>query len=225
MRWVTYLSPSGGGERSGAVDDGYVFGYPGDQSVSELLADSRGALADAFQQALAAPVEIIIEFEARLCAPLRPAVPVPARTVKERLGIAPSLVRGTDDGAVLPPGADALSAAVGAAAVFGESGRPVGYMPACLWRTPDRAPAGLSLGPAIVTREELADSALRVTAAVEDTELAGATVDKGFAWAPGARGDVVAELPAETRLLERGEELFVDGGPLGAFEIRVGSGA
>ena len=26
MRWVTYLSPSGGGERAGALDDGDVLG-------------------------------------------------------------------------------------------------------------------------------------------------------------------------------------------------------
>ena len=29
MRWVTYLSPSGGEQRPGVVDDGCVFGYPG----------------------------------------------------------------------------------------------------------------------------------------------------------------------------------------------------
>ncbi|WP_046469313.1 hypothetical protein [Allosalinactinospora lopnorensis] len=225
MRWVTYLSPSGGDARPGVVDDGCVFGYPGEQSVPDLLGDSRNALADAFQRALAAPVEIIVEFEARLCAPLRPTAPVPALVGGERMTIDPSMVRGTDDGAALPAGARGLSASVGLVAIFGGGGLHAGYAPACLWRTPEGATAGFSLGPAIVTHEEFDGSPLSVTATAEDTDLASVTVEGDLSWTQGLQGDVVARLSTGTRPLEPGEELFVDGGPLGEFEIRVGAGA
>ncbi|MFC3995730.1 hypothetical protein ACFOVU_07380 [Nocardiopsis sediminis] len=226
MRWVTYLSPSGGNERPGVIDDGCVFGYPGGQSLPELLAENGGALGGAFQRALAAPVEIIVEFETRLCAPVRPAGPVPALIGGAWTTLDPALVRGTDDGAGLPPGAQAASAAVGAAALFGAGGRHAGYAPACLWRTPGQGPVALTLGPAVVTGDEFDGTDLRVTASVDDTELARAEIDGGLGWVPAEHrgGGVVASLPAETRLLEPGEELFVDGGPLGGFEIRVGSG-
>ncbi|MFC4562582.1 hypothetical protein ACFO4E_12020 [Nocardiopsis mangrovi] len=224
MRWVTYLSPSGGGERAGVIDDGCVFGYPGGQSLPELLAGNGDALGDAFQRALAAPVEIIVEFETRLCAPVRPAAPVPAFTGGGWTTLDPALVRGTDDGAGLPPGAEAVSAAVGAVALFGAGGRHVGYAPACLWRTPGRVPVSLTLGPAVVTGDEFDGSDLSVAASVDDTELARAEIGGGLGWVPAGHGGMAAYLPAETRLLEPGEELFVDGGALGDFEIRVGSG-
>lgn len=226
MRWVTYLSPSGGMERPGVIDDGCVFGYPGEQRFSELLDGERHALADAYQRALAAPVEIIVEFETRLCAPLVPSSSVPVRVGTEWVSIEPAMVRGTDEGAVLPPGADALSAAVGLAAVFGESGdgkEHVGYTLACLWRTPEAECGGLSIGPAVVTPEELDGSSLTVTASVEDKPLATASIDDELGWTDGRRSSLVAALPAETRLLTPGEELFLDGGPLGEFEVRVGS--
>ncbi|MBV2364842.1 hypothetical protein ACFPZ0_03395 [Streptomonospora nanhaiensis] len=226
MRWVTYLSPSGGLERPGVVDDGCVFGYPGDEPLPELLGRSPDLLADAFHKALAAPVEIIVEFETRLCAPISFSAPVPARVADAWTDLDPALVRGTDDGVALPPGAEALVADIGVLALFGERGRHTGYAPACLWSTPEGHQVALTTGPAVVTPEEFDGSGLRVAAAVEDTELAAAAVDGGLAWASGAPGaGAAAVLPARTRPLEAGEELFVDGGPLGEFEIRVGSGA
>ncbi|GAA3756753.1 hypothetical protein HDA32_004003 [Spinactinospora alkalitolerans] len=226
MRWVTYLSPSGGAERPGIIDDGCVFGYPGDESVPELLAEGCDALAGAYQRALAAPVEIIVEFETRLCAPLVPSAPIELSLADgERLSIGPELVRGTDDGIVLPQGVDALSAAPGVAAVFGAQGRHAGYTPACLWRTPEGEPVGLTLGPAIVTHDEFDGADLTVTAGIEGTVMATVDLDGKLAWAEGLRGDVVAALPARTRLLEAGEELLVEGGVLGEFELRIGSGA
>ncbi|MBB4932561.1 hypothetical protein F4561_003381 [Lipingzhangella halophila] len=225
MRWVTYLSPSGGVARSGVIDDGCVFGYPGEQSVPELLAGGGDALAEAYQRALTNPVEIIVEFEARLCAPLRPAAPVPVLAHGEQLTVAPSQVWGTDDGATLPPGASGLAASVGVAAVLGGRGLYTGCTPACLWRAPDGTPVRLSLGPAVVTRDELAGSALTVTASVDDSVLASVTTEDDASWTEGLQGDVMARVSAPTRLLEPGEELFVDGGPLGEFEIRVGAGA
>ncbi|MFC7330643.1 hypothetical protein [Marinactinospora rubrisoli] len=226
MRWVTYLSPSGGAERPGVVDDGCVFGYPGHESVPALLAENRDALADAYQRALAAPVEIIVEFETRLCAPVRPATPLTLMVgEEEQREIAPELVRGTDDGMVLPSGVASVSAAPGVAAVFGGGHRHAGYCLACLWQTPQGADVALTLGPAIVTGDEFDGSDLTVTAAIEGTVLAETVLDGKLAWTEGLRGDVVAALPARTRPLEPGEELHVDGGVLGEFELRVGSGA
>ncbi len=225
MRWVTYLSPSGGVPRPGVIDDGCVFGYPGQQSLPELLAGGGDALTDAYRRALDDPVEIIVEFETRLCAPLQPAAPVPVLTHEEQLTVAPALVRGTDDGAVLPPGADGLTALVGVVAVLGGQGLHIGCTLACLWRDPDGTPVWLSLGPAVVTREELAGTALTTTATVEDDVLASVTTEDDAAWTEGLQGDVMARLSAPTRLLRPGEELFVDGGALGEFEIRVGAGA
>ncbi|RNL83624.1 hypothetical protein [Halostreptopolyspora alba] len=225
MRWVTYLSPSGGGARPGVVDDGCVFGYPGEQSLPELLAGGGDALAEAYQRALDSPVEIIVEFEARLCAPLRPAAPIPVLAREEQLTVAPTLVRGTDDGVTLPPGADGLTASVGVAAVLGGRGLHTGCAPVCLWRAPDGTPAWLTLGPAVVTRDELPDSVLTVAAAVADSVLTSMTTEGDASWTEGLQGDVMARLSAPTRILEPGDELFVDGGPLGEFEIRVDAGA
>ncbi|WP_067965563.1 hypothetical protein [Nocardiopsis trehalosi] len=224
MRWVTYLSPSGGGERPGVIDDGCVFGYPGGETVPGLLAAGPAALADARQRALASPVEIIVEFETRLCAPLRPSGPVPALVDGAWTALDPALVRGTDDGTALPAGTTAATATVGVVAVFG-AGRHAGYAPACLWRTPERAPVALTVGPAIVTPEEFGGERLTVTASVDDAPLATAEIGGGADWAPEPHGDAAALLPAETRLLEPGEELHIDAGGLGEFELRVGSGA
>ncbi|GAB3450785.1 hypothetical protein GCM10027570_26130 [Streptomonospora sediminis] len=225
MRWVTYLSPSGGEKRSGVIDDGCVFGYPGAQSVSELLKQSRDMLADAYHKALAAPVEIIVEFETRLCAPVHLERPISARVDGAWTTLDPALVRGTDDGVVLPAGGSAVTATVGVLALFGGQGYHAGYTPACLWRTPEGGQVALSLGPAIVTHDEFDGSPLRVEAAVEGTALAQAELDGGPDWAAvGREGFAVAALTSCTRPLERGEELYIDGGGLGEFEVRVGAG-
>lgn len=234
MRWVTYLSPSGGAERPGVVDDGCVFGYPGEESVPRLLATSGDALAGAYQRALTSPVEIIVEFETRLLTPLHPATPVRADLGGRPLRIEPSLILGTDDGVAAPPGGGTLTAAIGVAAVFGRD-RHAGYTPACLWLDPDDVPTGMTLGPAIVTHDEFDGTPLSVTATVEGGPLAAAQVDGKLAWTDGLRSDdadaagrqseVVASLPDRTRPLEAGEEIHIDGGVLGEFEIRVGSTA
>ncbi|MDA0567348.1 hypothetical protein LG943_23940 [Streptomonospora sp. S1-112] len=225
MRWVTYLSPSGGLERPGVVDDGCVFGYPGTEPLPALLERGPEPLAAAHRAALDSPVEIIVEFETRLCAPVAFTAPVPARVGDAWTDLDPALVRGTDDGIALPPGADTLVADVGVLALFDAGGRHTGYAPACLWSTPEGRQVALTTGPAVVTPEEAGGAPLRVTAGVEDTELAAAAVDGGLAWASGAPGAVAAAvLPARTRPLEAGEELFVDGGALGEFEVRVGAG-
>ncbi|TDQ52412.1 hypothetical protein [Actinorugispora endophytica] len=226
MRWVTYLSPSGGERRPGVVDDGCVFGYPGPESMPELLAAGRDAMADAYQRALAVPVEIIVEFETRLCVPLEPRDPVPVRGADaEEQSVEPHLVHGTDDGVALPAGEPGLLADVGVAAVFGGGGGHAGYTLACLWRTLGGGRVGLTLGPAITTCDEFDGADLVVSGSVEGKPVAEAVLDGGLGWSRGLGGALVGSLPARTRLLEPGEELLVDGGPLGEFELRVGSGA
>ncbi|MEE2046614.1 hypothetical protein Q7689_25080, partial [Nocardiopsis tropica] len=60
MRWVTYLSPSGVGERVGVLEDGDVLGSPDPGGLADLLAAGGDALAAAGGRAAAAPVEIIV---------------------------------------------------------------------------------------------------------------------------------------------------------------------
>ncbi|WP_017595175.1 hypothetical protein [Nocardiopsis potens] len=224
MRWVTYLSPSGGTERAGVIDDGCVYGHPGGTGLAELLDADAAGLAAAHAEALDAPLEIIVEFETRLCVPVRPDRPVPASLGGGPARIAPELVHGTDDGAPLPPGAEGLTASVGAAELHGASGRLLGRTAACLWCTPDGTPVRLSTGPAVVTPDEQGPGPVRVTAEADGTVLATAELPADGSWAdPGE--PLSAALPATTRLLEPGEELFVDAGPLGEFEIRVGAEA
>lgn len=224
MRWVTYLSPSGGARRPGVVDDDCVFGYPGRQSLEELL--SGGELPSAYSRALDAPVEIIVELETRLCAPVVPvqeAIAVLPGGV--RTGIPPVLVRGTDDGVALPAGAATMRAALGVAAFFAD-GRHVGSTLACLWRTD--APVALTLGPVLVTPDEAggADHRHAVTAEVSaDDGTSAVTTEvaavRGFDTPP--RDGCVLAAGTETRPLEKSEELHIDGGVLGEFEVRVGA--
>lgn len=225
MRWVTYLSPSGGQRRVGVLDDGCVFGAAEERSLVRLLADGADAAAAAHRRALADPVEIIVEFEARLCAPLIPEVPVVSRDADAaRVTVAPEAVRGTDEGVAVPDGARGLVADVGAARLRHAASGHAASALACLWRVPDGRPYALTLGPAAVTDDELAGAAPAVTASLRDVPVAEAVLaEDAFAWARDSDGALVCALPARTRVLEPGEELFVDGGPLGAFELRVGS--
>jgi 2-keto-4-pentenoate hydratase/2-oxohepta-3-ene-1,7-dioic acid hydratase in catechol pathway len=73
MRWVTYVSPAGGGERPGLLRDGAVHGLRGTARLLDLLGDDRGRLAEAAADALADPAEVLKEEQARLRAP----IPVP----------------------------------------------------------------------------------------------------------------------------------------------------
>lgn len=225
MRWVTYLSPSGGERRPGVVDDGCVLGYPGSEDLPRLLADGAEALRSAHRRALAAPVEVIVEFETRLCAPLVPDRPVALhRAGSGPVTADPALVRGTDDGVVLPAGAAALVAEAGAVAFHHGTGEVAGYTLACLWSTPRQEPVALTLGPALVTAEEAAGAVLAVEVSADGAVVAGGTVDGPFAGGAGTGGAPVGSLPARTRPLAAGEEFFVDGGTLGSFELRIGSG-
>ncbi|GAB3497612.1 hypothetical protein [Nocardiopsis coralliicola] len=224
MRWVTYLSPSGGTERSGIVDDGCVHGHPGGIGLFQLLDGDPAEVAAARDRALDAPVEIIVEFETRLCAPVRPDAAVPVRTA-EGPGtalVAPELIRGTDDG--VPAGGSfvgGLRAAVGAAALHGASGRLLGCTAVCLWTAPGTPdPVALTVGPAVVTPDEL-DGPLAVRA---ESEGGGAAAAIDLADLAGAPGVLTAAVGAPSPVLAPGGELSVDAGPLGEYEIRLGEG-
>ncbi|WP_159941294.1 MULTISPECIES: hypothetical protein [unclassified Nocardiopsis] len=219
MRWVTYLSPSGGSERAGVLDDGDVLGSPGPERLADLLAAGEGALAAAHGRAVEAPVEIIVEPEARMCAPVLPAGPVPVRAGDEEWYVHPELVCGVDD--AVPAGA--RSARVGAAAVAGAAGAASAYTPACLWLDAAGQPVLLSLGPVLATADEIAGERLGLSAWAEERELGRGLVDPHHAWLASGPGSVRALLPVATPPLEPHDELFVDAGVLGTFEVRVGS--
>src|SRR5690606_26339912 len=110
------------------------------------------------------------------------------------------------------------------AELHGASGRLLGRTAACLWRTPDGAPVRLSIGPPVVTPDEQGTGPLRVAPDAGGAALPPAAPPADGSWAePGER--LSAAVPATTRPLEPGEEFFVDAGPLGEFEIRVGAEA
>ncbi|MEE2040571.1 hypothetical protein Q8791_25445 [Nocardiopsis sp. CT-R113] len=222
MRWVTYLSPSGGGERVGVLDDGDVLGSPDPGSLADLLAAGGEALAAAGGRASAAPIEIIVEPEARMCAPVRPTALVPALIDGEVWEIHPELVRGADD-AVLPA---ARSALVGLAAVSGGDGPASAYTPACLWLDAGGAAVQLTLGPVLTTADEVPGAPLPLSAWVDDREVGRGIADPAHEWlvsGPSGTGGVRVLLPVATPSLDENDELFVDAGVLGTFEVRVGS--
>jgi 2-keto-4-pentenoate hydratase/2-oxohepta-3-ene-1,7-dioic acid hydratase in catechol pathway len=73
MRWVTYVSATGGAERPGLVTDGAVYGLRGNDRLLDLLGDDGGRLAAAAERAIADPAEVVPQEQARLRAP----IPVP----------------------------------------------------------------------------------------------------------------------------------------------------
>ncbi len=219
MRWVTYLSPSGGGQRVGALDDGDVMGSPGAQGLGELLDGGHDALEAAYARAVDGAIEIIVEPEARMCAPLTPTAPVPVLAGDREFEIPPELVRGVDD-AVLP---EARVACVGVAALTGADGPASAFTPACLWLDATGGAVQLSLGPVLTTADEMAGRTVELSTSVDDLENGRGRVEPAHAWLAAGPGRVRALLPLITPGLEENDELFVDAGDLGTFEVRVGS--
>ena len=219
MRWVTYLSPSGGGARVGALDDGDVMGSPGGRSLGELLEGGDDALAAAHQRAVDGAIEIIVEPEARMCAPVLPTGPVPVLVGEREYAIGPELVRGVDD----PVAPEARSARVGVAALAGGSGHASAYTPACLWLDEAGEPVELILGPVLTTSDELSGDVLELSTSVDDEENGHGRVEPDHDWLVSGPGRVRALLPVATPVLEADDELFVDAGELGTYEVRVGS--
>ncbi|MBR8742528.1 hypothetical protein [Nocardiopsis sp. MG754419] len=219
MRWVTYLSPSGGGTRVGALDDGDVMGSPDQDGLDRLLEAGLAALEAAHRRAVEGAIEIIVEPEARMCAPVAPRTLVPVRVGDQEFEIHPELVRGVDD-AVLP---EARVACVGVAAVAVGPGQALAYTPACLWLDGAGDGVQLILGPVLTTADELELGAVELATSVEEQENGRGRVDLGDPRLTSGPGRVHAVLPIVTPRLEADDELFVDAGELGTFEVRVGS--
>ncbi|WP_116245079.1 hypothetical protein [Nocardiopsis sp. FIRDI 009] len=223
MDWVTYLSPSGGGARLGALEDGDVLGCPVTDDLAALLDAGPEAMAEAYSRAVDDPVEIIVEPEARICAPLVPDDPVRARFGDTEAEIVPDLVRGVDDGVV----SGARTARIGMAAVSGAKDPTAAYTLACLWLDGAGEPLQLTLGPDLVTRDELVDDGDEIVqefdAFVGDDLLGHGGVRPGDAWFTSGPGRVRALLCLDTGPLEPDDELNVYAGTLGGFEVRVGS--
>ncbi|WP_028648988.1 hypothetical protein [Nocardiopsis sp. CNT312] len=218
MEWVTYLSPSGGGERLGAVDDGDVLGCPGESGLAALLDAGPEALASARARALDAPLEIIAEPEARVCAPLVPEEPVMVGLHGAEAAVHPGLVRGVDDGVA----SGARRARVGLAAVSGSGGARDAFTIACLWLDASGEPVQLTLGPRLVTADGLrADPECSVFVADEPVGFAVLTL--AGPWPTGGAHRVRVLPLVETPSLEEGDEVAVDAGELGGFGVRVGS--
>lgn len=220
MQWVVYLSPSGGQRRPGVVDDGCVHGYPGVEDLQELLNTPREQLLSAHGRALAEPTEIIVEFEARLCAPLQPSVMVWPGPDREH-HLDPQLVVGTDDGVVAPSGESSLSMQLGlATAPWGQSSG-FAHAPACLWRRGDGSPVALTVGPALTLtdtgfaagQELVATVGAETVARLELSELAVREATAS-----------IVEFAGAAPTVELGAELHVDAAHLGEFEVRLAGG-
>lgn len=219
MRWVTYLSPSGGGERVGVLDDGDVLASPDPTPLADLLDEGADALNAAHERAVAGPIEIIVELEARMCAPVVPTEPVPVHAGDQMWRVPPGLVRGADD--AVP--ARARSARVGVAAVAGGEAPASAYTPACLWLDEAGEPVQLNLGPVLTTADEVAGEPVGVSVSVDEGELGRGRVDPAHERLVAEGGRVRAVLPVATPVLAPDDELFVDAGVLGTFEVRVGA--
>lgn len=213
------MSPSGGGTRAGAVDDQDVLGSPDEVSLERLLEGGLRALEAAHERAVEGAIEIIVEPETRMCAPVVPRTVVPVRMGDRELRIAPDLVTGVDD-AVLP---EARMACVGVAVLSVGEGEGHAYTPACLWLDAVGEPVQLSLGPVLTTADELDGEPLELSTWVEELENGRGRVDPNTPWLLSGPERVRALLPITTAELESDDELFVDAGELGTFEVRVGS--
>ncbi|WP_087098314.1 hypothetical protein [Nocardiopsis sp. JB363] len=219
MRWVTYLSPSGGGARVGALDDGDVMGSPDGGDLGRLLEGGPAVLEAAHDRAVAHAIEIIVEPEARMCAPVAPTALVPVRMGDRELEIHPELVRGVDD-IVL---SEARTACVGVAALTVGQGEALAYTPACLWLDGAGDAVQLMLGPVLTTADEIVGGAVETFTSVEEKENGRGRIDLEDEWLARGPGRVRALLSVVTPTLEADDELFVDVGELGTFEVRVGS--
>ncbi|MDT0327319.1 hypothetical protein [Nocardiopsis lambiniae] len=218
MRWVTYLSPSGGGERVGALEDGDVLGVPDPRGMAQLLAAGIPELVEVLRSTRRAPIEIIVEWEARMCAPLVPTTPITVLSGDDLRAIPPELVGAVDD--TVP--AAAHSARVGLAAIAGGPGRVDARTPACLWSDAAGEPVLLALGPVLTTADERI-TALEASVEVDGRERGRATMDLDDPWWAVEPGRVRARLPVATGPLTEGDEVFIDLGELGSYEVRVGS--
>jgi 2-keto-4-pentenoate hydratase/2-oxohepta-3-ene-1,7-dioic acid hydratase in catechol pathway len=145
MRWVTYLSPQGGGERVGLVRDGKIHGLTLPLRLLDLLGEDTDRLRGAGVNAEADPYEVIAFDDARLRAP----IPIPpsirdflafeqhVKTIREGQGgemppdwyelpvfyfSNPAGVHGPRDDVAISPGSEQFDYELEVAAVVGRGG-------------------------------------------------------------------------------------------------------
>ena len=145
MRWTTYVSPSDGAEHPAVLDDGALHGLRTANRLLDLLGDDGERLARAAEEALADPLDVVEEAQARLLAP----IPVPpsvrdfyafethVRTYKAANGQQmdpdwyelpvfyfqnPAAIRSARDDVPLPPGCERFDFELEFAAVVGRAG-------------------------------------------------------------------------------------------------------
>jgi 2-keto-4-pentenoate hydratase/2-oxohepta-3-ene-1,7-dioic acid hydratase in catechol pathway len=145
MRWVTYLSPQGGGERVGLVRDGKIHGLTSPLRLLDLLGEDMDRLRGAGLNAEADPYEVIEFDDARLRAP----IPIPpsirdflafeqhVKTIREGQGgemspdwyelpvfyfSNPAGVHGPRDDVAISPGSEQFDYELEVAAVVGRGG-------------------------------------------------------------------------------------------------------
>ena len=145
MRWVTYISPADGEERTGVLSDAAVHGFRGASRLLDLLGDDGTRLAQAADDAIADPAEVVPEERARL----RPPIPVPPSirdfmAFEEHIANArrargrdvdpgwyerpvfyftnPAAVRGPSDDVEISPGSQQFDYELEVAAVIGREG-------------------------------------------------------------------------------------------------------
>jgi len=145
MRWSTYVSPSDGREHPALLSDGRLHGLRTATRLLDLLGDDGERLARAGEEALADPLDVLAEDEARLRAP----IPVPpsvrdfyayethVRTYREANGQTmdpdwyelpvfyfqnPAAIRGARDDVELPPGCVSFDYELEFGAVIGRDG-------------------------------------------------------------------------------------------------------
>jgi 2-keto-4-pentenoate hydratase/2-oxohepta-3-ene-1,7-dioic acid hydratase in catechol pathway len=158
MRWTTYVSPSDGQEHPGLLVAGAVHGLRTAGRLLDLLGDDGERLARAGEEALADPLDVVPESDARLLAP----IPVPpsvrdfyafethVRTYREANGKEmdpdwyelpvfyfqnPAAIRSARDDVPMPPGSVTYDFELEFAAVIGRGGANL---------TPDEAEAHIA---------------------------------------------------------------------------------
>lgn len=169
MRWGTYASPADGGVHPGLLDGGMTFGLTGTGTLAELLGDDGTRLREAARRALDDPFEVIPEFETDLLAPL-PAPP----SVRLSATTAAVDVRGPFD--AVPATVPRLACRLEAGAIIGTAdGMVAGYTLLGVWSsgTTDFA---VTMGPHLVTPDELAGGPLRAAITVNNEQRAEGTL-------------------------------------------------
>lgn len=145
MRWSSYLSPADGAEHVGLLDAGQIRGLRGPGNLIDLLGDDGQRLAEAREQALRDPFEVLPESSAQQLAPVpRPpsirdfmAFEEHVRTSSRALGqdvnpvwyemplfyfSNPAAVRGPRDDVAIAPGSRSFDYELEIAAVVGRAG-------------------------------------------------------------------------------------------------------